>query len=138
MDLFGYALNFTMELSSAIVEAKSQDSEANSLKMLLKKHTVGTGTLTYLPLAQQLHMKSNIIIKDFIMIIKDLSVFRILVKTQLYCSKKEALESDTNTMYYVLVSVLPTFEEVFDFPSQENSMKRKPIIIHKVIQDIIK
>ena len=41
MDLFGYALNFTMELSSAIVEAKSQDSEANSLKMLLKKHTVG-------------------------------------------------------------------------------------------------
>ena len=42
MDLFGYALNFTMELSSALVEAKSQDSEANSLKMLLKKHTEGT------------------------------------------------------------------------------------------------
>ena len=31
-----------MELSSALVEAKSQDSEANSLKMLLKKHTEGT------------------------------------------------------------------------------------------------
>ena len=42
-------------------------------------------------------MKSCIIIKDFI-IIKDLSVFRILVKTQLYCSKKEALDSDTDTL----------------------------------------
>ena len=52
-------------------------------------------------------MKSCIIIKDFIIIIKDLSVFRILVKTQLYCSKKEALDSDTNT--------LGTLEEIFDF-----------------------
>ena len=31
-----------MELSKALVEAKSQDSEATSLKMLVKKHTEGT------------------------------------------------------------------------------------------------
>ena len=42
IELFGYALNFTTELSNALVEAKSQDPTASSLKILLNKHREGS------------------------------------------------------------------------------------------------